>query len=441
MPTLELPALYADNIITIVADERLILLNRDPGPDETGVPLDWPIALEVLDTGTDGVDRAATRVFVDGVLAFDGGTAPELQPGYDGPRAEVVLTSDTLRLVLDPIVPLTSEAEVEVRIISTTLGGAHALDQIFSFFAEDRTGPRVLAAQANSPTTVLIGFDEEVAVTENFACTFTALDLPAVPLLPLAAEAQKTLVRLELATDMTPDVRYRLTVSGVTDLHGNTVLPLSATAIFSGFRPPRPRERNFDLWSMFPKHLRRDDATGDLKKFAACLQEVVHLLLVELDRFPDLYDLERSPEPFLDAILTDLAVPFPFELDLLEKRRLASVLVEMYCQKGTALGLRNAVRFFLGLEVTISSCSPTLVLGEAELDDTFVLGPSDRFALYAFEVQVDRPLSDTQRRQLAAIIDYLRPVHTHALLREPLPPPSFVVWELGEGALGSMLLL
>ena len=113
----------------------------------------------------------------------------------------------------------------------------------------------------------------------------------------------------------------------------------------------------------------------------------------------------------------------------------------MYCQKGTALGLRNAVRFFLGLEVTISSCSPTLVLGEAELDDTFVLGPSDRFALYAFEVQVDRPLSDTQRRQLAAIIDYLRPVHTHALLREPLPPPSFVVWELGEGALGSMLLL
>src|SRR3989339_942631 len=118
MATLELPALYADNIITIVADERLILLNRDPGPDEPGVPLDWPIALEVLDTGADGVDRSATRVFVDGVLAFDGGTAPELQPGYDGPRAEVVLTSDTLRLVLDPIVPWTSEAKVEVRVIS-----------------------------------------------------------------------------------------------------------------------------------------------------------------------------------------------------------------------------------------------------------------------------------------------------------------------------------
>ncbi|MCA9561042.1 MAG: phage tail protein, partial [Myxococcales bacterium] len=97
MPALELPGLYVDNVAAVVAVERPLLVNRDPGPGEAGVPLGWSVAVEVLDPGPDGIDRSATRVWLDGALAFDGGAAPELQPGFDGPRAGVVETADTLR--------------------------------------------------------------------------------------------------------------------------------------------------------------------------------------------------------------------------------------------------------------------------------------------------------------------------------------------------------
>ena len=154
----------------------------------------------------------------------------------------------------------------------------------------------------------------------------------------------------------------------------------------------------------------------------------------EVDRYPDIFDLERAPECFLDLILLDLGNPFPFELDELGKRRLASVLVEMYRQKGTAIGIENAIRFFLGIDITAITAftGTTLILGESELGVDWELGPSDRFARYAFDVEVDVPLTVTERRQIRAIVDYLKPAHTHFVdLIEPGVPPTFDHWEFG----------
>jgi phage tail-like protein len=191
---------------------------------------------------------------------------------------------------------------------------------------------------------------------------------------------------------------------------------------------------------MLPRHNRRDDATGDLWKFIASLQEVTDLLLADVDRFSDIYDLERAPEAFLDLILHDLGNPFPFELDEAGKRRLAAVLVEMYRQKGTAIGIKNAIRFFLDIDITaITAFAGTaLVLGESELGVDWELGPSDRFARYAFDVEVDVVLTETQRSQIRAIVSFLKPAHTHFLnLIEPTAPPVFDHWELGVSELGA----
>jgi phage tail-like protein len=190
---------------------------------------------------------------------------------------------------------------------------------------------------------------------------------------------------------------------------------------------------------MLPKHNRRDDQTGDLWRFIACLQEVADLLLADVDAWTDIFDLERAPEGFLDLILQDLGNPFPFELDALGKRRLASVLVEMYQQKGTAKGIQNAVRFFLGIEIAAISAfaSDALVLGESELGVDWILGPSDRFALYAFNVEVGRILADVERRRLRSIVEYLKPAHTHFVdLVEPVPVVEPDHWELGLSELG-----
>jgi phage tail-like protein len=443
VPELEIPALHVDNVTLEVTTGRPVLINRDPGPGESGVPIDGALALEIIDPGPDGIDRGQTKVWVLGQLAFDGGSAQELAPAFSGPAAGVTQSPDTLRIVLDPLIPFASQAEIHIRVISAVAGGGHDLDTTYSFTIEDRTAPRVVAAQATAQRTVRIAFDEPVVVTAPGGFTFTPLDLPAVPITPVAASMTGSLATVTLDTEMTPDVRYRVTASGAADLNGNPPLPPNNDATFVGFRHQRPRDRRFNLWSMLPRHNRRTDHTGDLRRFIACLQEVADLLLVEVDRFPDIFDIERAPAPFLDLILTDLGNPFLFDLSNLGKRRLAAVLVEIYRQKGTAPGIRNAIRFFLGLEITILPfAADTMVLGISELGVDWILGPSDRFARYAFSIQVSVPLADTQRHRIRSIVTLSKPAHTHFVdLIEPSIPVTFDHWELGVSELGLSTIL
>ena len=115
MPILELPALIIEEVDEIAAPPRLALINRDPCPGELALPVDTTLSLELADVGGDpagGIDRAATQVFVDGMLAFDGSAAASIRPGFDGPRAAVTQAADMLRVVLDSTTPLASEATV-----------------------------------------------------------------------------------------------------------------------------------------------------------------------------------------------------------------------------------------------------------------------------------------------------------------------------------------
>ncbi len=108
-------------------------------------------------------------------------------------------------------------------------------------------------------------------------------------------------------------------------------------------------------------------------------------------------------------------------------------------KKGIAIGIENAIRFFLGIDITAITAftGTTLILGESELGIDWELGPSNLFARYAFDVEVDVPLSDAERRQIHAIVDYLKPAHTHFVdLIEPGVPLTFDHWELGVSELG-----
>lgn len=446
----ELPGLYLDDVVTDATPTRPALVNRDPEPGEVEVPIDTNIALEIVDVGADGIDRTATRVYVSGVLAFEGGASPEFKPGFDGPASAVVETADTLALVIDPTTAFASLAAVNVRVVSATLVSALPFDATYAFEIEDRTAPVVVAAQAIAATRVRVSFDEPVRQLADGASgdalrpesyRFAALSAPAasvqaVNVIPAGGSA----VDVDLDIDLSQRASYRVTVTDVEDVFENPIGETGNQATFAGFVPPgRPKARSFELLRLLPEINRQEDVTGDLRRLMGVLQDVTELLLSDIDRFTDILDPDLAPEAFLDLMLEDLGNPFAFDLSELQKRRLVSILVQIYKQKGTTVGIRNAIRFFLGVDVTAIDAfhGTTLVLGESELGVDWELGPTSRFSLYAFDLTVSRALIDTERRQIRQIVDFMRPAHTHFIdLIEPGAPAFIDHWELGLSELG-----
>ncbi len=300
------------------------------------------------------------------------------------------------------------------------------------------SAPRLLAAVATSPILVEAVFDQDVVITGGVDAMLRRGSVPAVtPQVGLiVSDGPSASVTLE--TEMTPGASYALIVSGIENALGEPVAPPDNEVSFAGFRPNRPAERRFDLWQMMPAYNRRIDATGDLERLLACLQEVLDLILSDMDGFPAVFSIERAPEAFVDLILADLGNPFRFALTLHEKRRLASVLTVMYAQKATDRGIENAIRFFLGTEATVRPFQfEGLVLGESELGVDWVLGPSDSFSLYAFDIEVDRVLTPDERDKIHAVVDFMKRVATHFMsIIEPGQTGPPALWSIGESELG-----
>jgi phage tail-like protein len=312
---------------------------------------------------------------------------------------------------------------------------------------------RVVGAQARELARVRVSFDHAVQQVDAAGAddalnparyALTRLSTPAVEAAVLAVEPV-TSSAVDLVTDipLTPAASYRVDVEGVADVSGGLIGAVDGAAVFTGFAPSRPANRVFDLYRFLPEINRREDETGDLQRFLACLQEVTDLVLVDIDRFTDILDPDLAREPFVDLMLGEFGGPFAFDLSTVDKRRLLNVLVAMYREKGTVPGIVNAVRFFLGLEVQITAyAGEALTLGESLLGEDWVLGPSSRFAALAFEVVSPRLLGTEERKRLRQIVDYLKPAQTHfARLVEPVPPETVDPVELGQSELGESWIL
>jgi hypothetical protein len=260
----------------------------------------------VAPVGPSRPDLTQTRVWIDGQRAFDAAVLPAFANSdfyYD-------VDPDSLAIWLRRNTPFESEKTVEVHVETRTLDGTASLEATWSFGIEDRTAPAPVSAVATSTTTVRVSFDEDVvAPTTDATLTIEPLTAPAASPAVVSGSAVGSALNLEVTPPLTPGARYRLRLTGVTDASGNAVQAPADVVEFDAFRPQQPAARRFDLWTMLPAYARRTDETGDLARFIACLQELVDGLLVDIDRFTDLADIERAPAPFVDLLLADLGTP------------------------------------------------------------------------------------------------------------------------------------
>ncbi len=450
----EVPAFYVD-ALTLSSAAGPVLINARPDfgeGDGTGDPPSdiTGISFDLIDFGTDGIDFATINVLVDGDPAIVNGA---YQTGYIG---EISTVADVTHVVVYRSIPFDSGALVSVSVQASTVTSAIplAIDPTeWTFRVADTIPPVISSATGRATKIVRVVWDEEVVAVSptniadalnptNYTLTPNVIVggvVPAVtPIVIGVTLVDATTFDLETDIDLSPGVSYRVTAEGVPDLAGNES---DTFADFDAFRPPVPAGRDFNLYRMLSARDRERDTldTQDLLRFVSCLQEIADLLLYDVDRWSDILDVDTMPESFVDAALLDLGNPFPFQLSDIDKRRLAKLLVAIYQSKGTADGIIDVVRFFLGLEVEISTYTGDgyWQLGVSSLGVDCVLGPGTSFARYAFRVVSADFLTADQLYRIDFIANYMKPAHTHLIeITQPFPPPVYDPVELGRSELG-----
>lgn len=452
--TERLPSWLLDASFTSPPANEVQLVTLQPSRSSSGWPLAQDIFMHIADVSAANALELKTKVWIDGVLAFDrSGGMPYFKPGYDGPGSNFQVkaspgsgVNDVHQINIDLTSLFASKATVEVRVAARSTG-AYSLDESYSFTTRDTEAPTVTGVVATEPMRVEVTFDEPVQMDDEAG---GALD-PANYILigvtpPYYLPVSFTLERVEnYKVELVPDQElshgrtYKLAVDGVKDTSGNPVVPSETEFVAANLLEPG---RDFDLWLKIPAKLRRRDTSltgsspGDTEKLLACFQDVVDLLFYDVDLARWLYDVDRAPMDSINLLLEQFGNPFKLDLTDLQKRKLLRNLIAMYRQKGTEVGIINAIYFFMGVTVTITKpLARSWRLGYDKLGFTTRLGPSDSAARFTFWVNCPVSLTTAERKTMNDVIRLMKAAHEHHLILEPTPPPP-LTWRLGYHKLG-----
>jgi phage tail-like protein len=474
-----LPAVVVD---AVVEDEhpsgsRPLLINRNPEPGETGVPVGAPVVVEIHDPYDTAIATAlSASVSVGGAVAWS--LAGGFAAGFSG-SVDVLDAGATWRVSIQPDTPFDSLEHVPVTVAYEGTDPLVQLSAAYAFQAEDVTAPKILRGDAIGHDVIRVTFDEPVLRADGsgsvggdalaaqhwtVSLASTSLDdgLPAVDVAVQSVAAAPasfgTAVDLRVDDAMTAGARYLVTAVGVEDAFGNVVDPDYDSVIVLGYGCPRPDGRRFELADWVPplnvaEDKSRSGGTRELELLLKVWQHVFDRILCDIDRWTDIIDPDLAPEAFVDAMLADFGVsnvgprrtPFGFfGLDTDQKRRLIRAVVSLYKQKGTGDGIAAAVLLFLGVDVTVST--PALdgvwVLGQAYLGLSTKLGTGEQALLYSFYITSTVDLTDAERYWITAFAEYAKPAHCHFLgILEPSSPADVQHWQLNLSALGVQTFL
>lgn len=242
-----------------------------------------------------------------------------------------------------------------------------------------------------------------------------------------AVQINDSTVELLLSQQLTPNHTYQITAQNIGDAANPSNVRDITTLTFQSEGLPGVAKREFSLWNFIPQGNKRDDTTRDLERLIRILDEPVQLMLADIDRYDKMYDFDTAEEAFVDAMLLHLGNPYTFLRNDLEKRKVASHLVETYKVSGAEAAIEQAILQILGFTAEVqpfNDLEGQWILGEGELGDDTYLGPSEQFLLYSFEIDVFvDSLTDTEQTIIQEIGNTWRPAHTHLVRINLVGPP------------------
>lgn len=444
LPSVQIDLVTEDAAVGVAA----LIANRNPQPGEVQVPLRGRIAFDHIALIGEHEPGESFVITVDGELAFEEGA---FRHGWQGVVAPGSPDDATTRFELTPPIDYLQGSSIEVRVTVLDVVAA-----VWTFVVFDQAAPLISSAVAVNKDQILVTFTEPVLM-ENAALPNDALNPAnyviervsrpaATPTVIDVDRASDSAVLLTTEFELTFGAGYMLVVSDVCDEFDNAILPPLNIAAFAGYQPPFPPGRRFLLHDFVPSVAIAADMSGDLRLFLACLQDSVNLHLHSIDKWSEHLDPDYAPEPFLDAMLADLGNPFEFELDVTDKRKLVKLLVRIYQLKGTAIGIVDVVRFFLGIEVEVEAFNGVgWRLGIDKISSGLtpatpnpaIVGAGTR-AIYAFRVVTSEILTPEQRSRCEQIAVYMKGASEHFVgAKDGTPiPPVFRFLKLGVTRLG-----
>lgn len=236
------------------------------------------------------------------------------------------------------------------------------------------------------------------------------------PAITSAVQIDTKTIQLTLDQELSPGRSYTIYGANINDLAYVPNAVILTSCAFVAQPLPVVTNRNFHLWENFiPAVNKRHDNSGDNQRFVRCLDEIVQLQLNDIDNFGNLQDIDLMPEKALDVTLANLGNPFLFLTDDLTKRKTIGGLVQTFKDKGIDRGIENAILFFTGVHAVVQAFNleDSWILGESSLGYDTILGTSEAFLLFSFEIVTDVVLSATQQTVIQQIVNEIQPAHTH----------------------------
>lgn len=399
---------------TSVSENRYAFINRDPQPNEIDVKKETTIKFMFVDLETDmafvqtgwgsmpwgefpwgenngidiGIDTIIVSVSNIQALNYDVKTGVRTFLNGFGGSVSLFENSAMFAAVVGEISFPVGTILISEQIVSISLkvvsGATTVLQDDYSFIIEDYAPPAILSIEAIDPFTARIIYDDTMATdgegsvldNNNFSVIRkNVFPFPAVNLEILEIKQvngmNSTGFDICFNWQQTPGCNYNILALDIADEKRNHSADLVAT--FKGFEPQTKPGRFFSLWKMMPEINRFEDKTQDLIRFCLCMQELIDMSLVSIDKFQQRIDIDTAEVEELDHLDIALANPFPamgFDLNTDKRRQLLSSLIYLYGLKGTDIGIESAILFLLGIEAKIVNYNAIgWILGVDELGE------------------------------------------------------------------------